>query len=620
MKRLEVIEFKGFTKEDYLTTTKPYEELYKHIGDKFTLNLMLTQASEEAKKVGITNFKTLFKAFCEAQKKSIQASPVGNVTAFTGQTMELDSGCWYADDFGVSTESGFGEVQACIHPIMPIQRLVNIDTNTEKLKIAYCKGGIWRSVIADRETLSSNKIVSLANCGIAVNSENCKWLIRYLHDVENINYDRIPEAKSIGRMGWIEGHGFSPYDEELLFDGEASFKKLFDSVREKGNLKEWVETARECRESLYARLVLDASFASALVQPLGALPFFLHLWGVMSGSGKTVALMLASSVWADPRKGNYWQTFDSTGVGQEQMAGFLNSMPLILDELQLVKDKKNFDKTIYSLAEGVGRTRGAKGGGIQRTATWANTIITSGEMPMTTFSSGAGALNRIIELNCNEKIIEDGPKISGALKRNFGMAGREFVEWLQEEGNIEMAERLFDMYQNELQKTDATDKQIIAAALVLTADALACSLFFNDKPLQAEDILPALKTNEDVDLMGRAYETITQWVAVNKHHFMEDSDYKNVPKWGVIDNNYYYIVYSVFEKMCMENDFNARAVLTYFKEKNLIECTKGKTTKTKRINSEAVACVHLKKPNRVALENGDVFEYLLEDEQEEAPF
>ena len=234
-----------YTKEDFLEGEEPYAELYKFVDDKFRLNKLLLTYSDYAKSLGISNFKTLFKAYCESKKKSTSSSPVGNVTAFTGQELELDSGCWYADDFGISTDlGGFGEVQACVHPIMPVQRLINIDTNTEKLKIAYRKGGIWRHVIADRETLSSNKIISLSNCGIAVNSENCRYLIRYLHDIENCNYDRIPEAKSIGRLGWIDEHGFSPYDEELLFDGEINYKKIFNSVHEKGSFDKWKEVAK----------------------------------------------------------------------------------------------------------------------------------------------------------------------------------------------------------------------------------------------------------------------------------------------------------------------------------------------------------------------------------------
>lgn len=612
-----------YTKEDFLEGEEPYAELYKFVDDKFTLNKLLLTYSDYAKSLGISNFKTLFKAYCESKKKSTSSSPVGNVTAFTGQELELDSGCWYADDFGVSTDlGGFGEVQACVHPIMPVQRLINIDTNTEKLKIAYRKGGIWRHVIADRETLSSNKIISLSNCGIAVNSENCRYLIRYLHDIENCNYDRIPEAKSIGRLGWIDEHGFSPYDEELLFDGEINYKKIFNSVHEKGSFDKWKEVAKKCRQNLYARLVLSASFASVLVQPLGCLPFFVHMWGSKSSTGKTVALMLATSVWADPKKGAYWSTFDSTGVGQELTAGFLNSLPLILDELQLVKDKKNFDKTIYALSEGVGRTRGAKGGGLQAVPTWSNTIITSGEMALTSFSSGAGALNRIIELNCNEKIVENGPSVVSEIKKNYGFAGRDFVKWLEDEDNLQTAIKTFELYQQEFADTKVTDKQVMAMSLILTADALIGSLYFDEKPLKAADVEEALKTDEDLDLTKRAYEFICQYIAMNKRHF-DPSNSENTDIWGDSDSNFYYIIRLKFSDICSEGDFNDKAVLSAFKDAGYIYTQKG-CTKTKRICGESVNCVFLKKPERLEAEGNlpsvDDFKEIEEERQEELPF
>ena len=91
-----------------------------------------------------------------------------------------------------------------------MERLVNIDTGVEKLKISYSKGKKWRDVIADKRTLASaNSIVSLADMGVAVNSENARSLVQYISDVENLNYDRIPERKSVGRLGHIEGEGFS---------------------------------------------------------------------------------------------------------------------------------------------------------------------------------------------------------------------------------------------------------------------------------------------------------------------------------------------------------------------------------------------------------------------------
>lgn len=147
-----------------------------------------------------------------------------------------------------------------------------------------------------------------------------------MNDLENLNYDRIPERKSIGRFGYISGEGFSPFVDGLIFDGDANFKTMFHAVRAEGSREEWERVALECRGmSTTARIILAASFASVLLEPLGALPFFVHLWGVDSGTGKTVALMLAASVWADPVMGAYVKTFDATSGGQREDGGFSQS-------------------------------------------------------------------------------------------------------------------------------------------------------------------------------------------------------------------------------------------------------------------------------------------------------
>ena len=53
-----------WSKEDFLESTEPYEELYKLINDKFALERALTQMSEVAKLTGVKNFRTLFKGYC----------------------------------------------------------------------------------------------------------------------------------------------------------------------------------------------------------------------------------------------------------------------------------------------------------------------------------------------------------------------------------------------------------------------------------------------------------------------------------------------------------------------------------------------------------------------------
>ena len=152
-------------------------------------------------------------------------------------------------------------------------------------------------------------------------------------------------------MGWVGQHGFSPYVDDLAFDGENNFKHIFDAVKSDGFYSEWLNAMKKLRaEKSAGRLFLAASFASVILEPCGLLPFFLHAWGGTE-VGKTVGLMIATSVWACPKMGEYITTFNSTLVGQEMTATFLNSLPMCVDELQIQSSAgiKDFDKIIYQI-------------------------------------------------------------------------------------------------------------------------------------------------------------------------------------------------------------------------------------------------------------------------------
>lgn len=606
------MDFEQYTKEDFYTPA-PYEALLA-IKDPFQRELEINQLAEYAKTVGVTGFKKLLKTFYESQKLANDTVYIDNTTTFTGQPMELDVGDWRADDFGVTRRTGFGEETACPHPIMPVERLVNIDTGVEKLKIAYSKGRKWRELIVDKRTLASaNSIVALADMGVAVTSENAKALVRYLSEVENINYERIPERKSVGRLGYIEDEGFSPYVDGLIFDGDANFRTMFSAISARGKASDWVSVAKECRAmSTTARIMLAASFASVLVQPFGALPFFVHLWGGESGTGKTVALMLAASVWGDPTMGRYIQTFNSTMVGQEKTAAFLNSLPMLIDELQLAKDHRGrLQFNVYALAQGVGRTRGTKTGGIEKTPTWGNCILTTGESPLTVGGDGEGALNRVIDIECraSETVITDGMRVSGALKKSYGHAGKLFVNNLTKAGIMDKAKGWFEDIFKELSKSDTTEKQAIPAALIIVADRLATEWFFHDgEPLSIEHISEFLRTKASVSMGERGYRYICDWIAQNSARL---KPVDNGETYGTFDeeDGYAYIISKVFREACEAGGFSATALLSYLKSNGLIRTRGNRNTIGKRIGNVNTECVAMRMPTLDDDENrGDFIE------------
>lgn len=607
------------TADDY-KTSRPYEYLFALRQDPFVHQVKLEEMTENARKIGIRNFKKLYAEYSRTVKKSGDSRiNIGNVTEFNNQPHEWYSGRWVANESGIVCGTDLTTLEACTHPIMPVQRLINIDTDTVKIKLWYRPGKYEQFVIVDRSILASpQSIIKLADRGVAVNSENAKALIKYLSDIESLNYAAIPEKRSVARLGWIPKYGFSPYVDDLEFDGETQYKSAFEAVTHHGDFFSWKKLAYEIFEtSITARVLVAASFASTLVEICGCLPFFVHLWSSDSGTGKTVALMVAASVWANPVIGAYIQTFNSTVVGREKMAAFCNSLPLCIDELQLGKDsrgKQQFD--VYALAEGVGRTRGTKTGGVEKTATWRNCILTTGETPITSMGAGAGAFNRVIDVECKagEDVVKGGQKIVGIIKKHYGHAGKAFVERLSTSENEELVRSKFQSnYLSLMYDNNTTEKQAMAAAIILTADQLIHEWIFSTEdiqdwidqryfdgkgtlllPLDADDMKQFLLTKAQVDVNHRAYEFLCDWVASNRNKFEEDSIGET---YGKIVVDTAYVIPTIFRKALDAEGYSYEGFLSWAKTTNRIRKGDGRNwTIKQRIGNSYVRCIGLLLP------------------------
>ena len=593
---------KDFTLEDF-DTGKVFEYLTS-IKDPYEQGMEERRTAALAKELGFRDFKKLFGLYKKKLKElTLPVITDDGVSEFGDQPFELNTGEWTADEGGIWKHGNNGTVWACSHPIMPVQRLRGVDTGLIKVKLLFWRGHHKSEVVVDAKDISSaNKIVDrLSSVGVSVTSgERANGLVDFLRDMLDLNQDIIPEVKAVSHMGWNE-EGFSPYTKGIVFDSADAFRGAYRAISQVGSYEAWKAEALDARSySITARIVLAASFASVLVEPLGCLPFFVHLWGMDSGTGKTVAQMLGASVWANPAVGqSFFQTFRGTSVGFELMAGFLHSLPLFLDDLQLAKDKHgNVVFNVYELASGSGKVRGNRSLGLNYTPTWANCFITSGETPIVGESDGAGAVNRVIEIEClaSEKAIRDGHKTANILKENYGWAGREFVSRLMEPGARERAAELYDRFFQECTASNTTDKQAMAAAVVLTAEALATEWIFHDeRALTAQELGEFLKAREAVSLADRGYEVLCDWVAVNANKLRGVTE--PVVCYGAVEDNNAFIIRSVFNRVCAENAINPKALLSHLRTRGLIEAgTKG-YTKTHYIgNGQSPNCVCLKLP------------------------
>ena len=466
--------------------------------------------------------------------------------------------------------------------------------------MSFKRSAEWRTVVVEKIILASAaKIIDLARLGIAVDSENAKALVKYFTDLEAWNYDRLPERHSVARVGWTTSGKFVPYADSVEFDGAPGFRAVFDSFHPNGDRDAWFKAASKARnESTIARIVLAASLTSVLVGPLHALPFFVHVWG-RAGNGKTMLLKLAASVWASPNSSEgYVRNFNSTFVGLETAAGFFNSAPLCVDELQVVKNRRDFDDIIYMLAEGQGRSRGSKDGSFQQIKSWQNTIITTGEMPISSDSSGAGAMNRVIEISCgDERLLDDYRGLSDTLSHNWGFAGKEFVEGLTPQV-LEAAKKVQEEYRAAFEASATTEKLALSASLILTADALAELLIWHTgTQLSATDVAKYLPTKQDVDANQRALEWLYGTIAENRSKFVAEDGMPMREVWGeykdISDGKpFIAIIGTVLSRIMSDAGFNYKAFLSWARDHGHIRIGE-KNTVPVRVHGALAKCVCL---------------------------
>jgi len=525
---------------------------------------------------------------------------------FDGQSITLACGKYIQAGDSICLDDKFGFETICTHPIIPTKRYINIETQTESLEISF-KREHWKRIIVEKGKLANSAtIIQLADHGVSVTSETARDMVKYLSYIDDLNRDIIPIEKMSSHLGWVED-GFVPYFDGVEYDGQGAFLQMYKTIHEKGTYKKWLDAVKGIRADgcIQSRIVMAASFASVLLSKFDALPFFVHLWSAQSGTGKTVAMEVAASVWADPQVGAYCRPLKSTNVGLEQLAIFTCNLPLCLDELQTIQNKASFDDIIYSLCEGSGKTRGARNGGLRHSPSWKNTIITTGEMPIVGGCSKAGAMNRVIEIECKGATMPDPKAVHKIITVNYGFAGRKFLEAIADDTTMKKIEQEQQTIFDKLSEI-GTDKQALSASILLAADHAAEKIIFKDGlRLTEKDILPYLRTNHDVDSGRRAHEYLLEWIAENHSGFILNGDYTTVNARAVLgcietddktgNAKSAWVIGKSFNKALTDGGFSPDSYLSWAQGEGLIQTDKGQKKITKRIPGAGVTarCVCL---------------------------
>ncbi len=593
------------------------EEIFEE-EDEIERSYLIADLSLRAKELNVSAiFKKLISEHKRIEMEAVRASR-NNFNRITEFPVPIDKnysnmkcGSWVATTNGIISYNTMGvEQRACHHPILPIRRLCNVETNEEKITLAFRRDKYWKEITVDKDVISSStKIVALSKYGISVTSENAKYLVKFLNDVENLNNDEIELNNSTSKLGW-HNNSFIPFDKEIIFDGDTRFRQLFEAIKEQGSEDIWIKHVKELRATGRAEIkfILAASFASVLIYPLGILPFFIDLWGETEG-GKTVSLMLATSVWANPDSNQYIGDYKSTDVALEVRADMLNHLPVLLDDTSNATKRivEDFENIIYRLCSGKGKSRSNKELGTNRENSWKCCFITNGERPLSGYVTQGGAINRIIEIEAGEKIYKNPSNTANILKMNYGFAGKRFIEEIK---NIPDLREQYEDICKKLFDTDKMQKQSMSLACLLLADKIATETIFKDgEYISMDEAKDLLVDREELSEGERCYRYIMDKIAMNGNRFDMTT---NIEKWGFIKNEYICFYPSAFTSLCSEGGFSKKSFISWLKKKNKILLDNKGNPKVIKIENKSVRAISIKAEDALEVdENGFI---KLEDE------
>ena len=509
-------------------------------------------------------------------------------------------------------------------PILPVAILDNLDSEIQKVEIAWWEGGQakWKRAVTNRETLVNNsKITKLADRGAPVGSDNARLMSTYFNTLLCEFDGKLPRKPARSVMGWCELDDrtlFMPYTDLVQFDGGEEYKAEYNAIRDKGTLDDWVKRLEPLRVSFEVRLIMAASFASPLIGLIQENPFVFHLYGE-SGSGKTVCMLLAMSIWGNPDQGKLLRSMNTTINAMMERATFLNSLPFAGDELQTIKSRwtGTYDSLIMQITEGINRGR-MKNNEVQEMRSWKCAFLFTGEEPCVKATSGGGVVNRCIQVEIKQPVFDrDGPdsgnKIANFARTHYGQAGRAYIARIMAI-NAGLApveytvKGLYDAYYSELVKGNTTEKQAGAMALMLTGDRIAHDLFWNgeddhehhgEEQLTAELVADYLATKGQVDVAKRAYTHLLGVIAENNINFYEGARIA----WGRMGDGdkpkQVDFVKTVLERELTDAGFDFDAVKKKWAASGYIEFRESARSYvfTTRISGVPTQCVRINLPN-----------------------
>lgn len=360
--------------------------------------------------------------------------------------------------------AGYEQVPVAPFVMIPVGILESLEEGGQSFQLAWetGKGGKWReATIQAAETQSVPSLVALYNQKAPIGAHNAKELGKFIFLTEALNREILPHAWTSRKLGWQgkeEGHelGFL-WGRHFISEGglweekvppeqwqgqwvklceEPGASKTVDAYRSSGTLDQW----KALITSVFAFPKVTLGLYAALSVPfLGIIPEIPNVildWSGETSRGKSTTLAVAASVWGVPTPGGLLQTWDVSGAGLEALAALTQHLPVFLDDSKRATASGRASEIagfLYQLASGKGKVRGHPSG-LRETRSWRGVVLSTGEAPITSFSTDPGAKARTLVLRGSPFGATPQGSLVAKLKTElhdmYGTAGPELLQYL----------------------------------------------------------------------------------------------------------------------------------------------------------------------------------------------
>ena len=506
------------------------------------------------------------------------------VSNYVLQGLTFPEGYSVSSKGGVEKVKGESVITVCRRPVIISEKHFDVEEKKYKVILSYMTStGTWKNLPATSAAIvaNKNKLVDLAENGLPVTSSNATLLVDFLDAFNAKNENNFPITYTVSRCGWynFDGKDFfvDPRHDCLLTDENKNINVVVDSLsqfakslRKVGSIKNWKRAYELAKKSPVARIIIAAAIAPILLKILGERNFLLHIYAP-TRAGKTTALYLAASAVGDEK---IIRSFDATRNGLAGAAADVSDFPFLIDEKQVADSriKEQLDTLVYSLANGIGRTKLNKDSTLRKLQDWRTIAIMTGETQLLADNVTGGANTRLLTIAAPKIILpaDDCKTIRDIIKENYGLIFPLVINKIFELG-FEKLRKWYNEIVDTFTKTypDSLNDYCRYMAIITLADALLNTVLGNknvldDAIIAAKSIFPLIPTTSEISDTARERDFVLSFIAQNQSRFIGG----NIPLdrmqmiYGKLDGvEYVYITVKALQDACKNEGYDYRKLV-----------------------------------------------------------